>query len=227
MSHKTIVLTGCTRGIGRALLHAWDAMGHTVFGCGRNPNHVDALRADVGDRHQLAVVDIRNEARVKEWSESVIEHIGGPDFLVNNAAVVHRPAPFWETPQEEIDTLFHVNVLGTSRVLKAFLPAMILRGTGMIVNLSSGAGRSGIGGIAPYASTKWAIEGLSKSIAKELPKGMGIVPLSPGMVDTDMLRFCYGTTAGNYRNPRQWAHAAAAHILSLTPEHNGQSLSTP
>ncbi len=227
MSHKTIVLTGCTRGLGRALLHAWDSMGHTVFGCGRNAEKVEALRAQVGDRHRISAVDIADEAQVKNWSEAVIDAAGSPDFLVNNAAVVHRPAPFWETPQEEIDKLFHVNVLGTSRVLKAFLPGMIQRGTGMIVNLSSGAGRSGIGGLAAYASTKWAIEGLSKSVAEELPKGIGIVPLSPGMVDTDMLRFCYGTTAGNYRNPRLWAQAAAAYILSLTPEHNGRSVSTP
>ncbi len=227
MSQKNIVLTGCTRGLGRALLLAWDAMGHTVFGCGRNPEKVDELRAEVDCRHHISAVDIAEEVQVREWSETVIDTAGSPDFLVNNAAVVHRPTPFWETPQNEIDNLFRINVLGTSRVLKAFLPAMILRGTGMIVNLSSGAGRSGIGGIAAYASTKWAIEGLSKSVAEELPKGIGIVPLSPGMVDTDMLRFCYGTTAGNYRNPRQWAQAAAAYILSLTPEQTGRSLSTP
>ncbi|MCC5807803.1 MAG: SDR family oxidoreductase [Opitutales bacterium] len=227
MSQKTIVLTGCTRGLGRALFHAWDAMGHTVFGCGRNETAVDELRTSVDDRHRIDAVDIADGGQVKKWSETVIDATGSPDFLVNNAGVVHRPAPFWEIPQKEVEDVFRVNVLGTSRVLKAFLPAMILRGRGMIVNLSSGAGRSGIGGIAAYASTKWAIEGLSKSVAAELPKGIGIVPLSPGMVDTDMLRFCYGTTAGNYRNPRQWAQAAAAFILSLTPEHNGQSLSTP
>jgi NAD(P)-dependent dehydrogenase (short-subunit alcohol dehydrogenase family) len=104
---------------------------------------------------------------------------------------------------------------------------MIARKSGVIVNFSSGWGRSTSPEVAPYCATKWAIEGLSRALAQELPRGMASIPLSPGVINTDMLKICFGSGADSYPEPRQWAQSAAPFLLNLGPEHNGQPLSTP
>ncbi|MCC5840024.1 MAG: SDR family oxidoreductase [Opitutales bacterium] len=226
MAAKKIVLTGCTRGLGRALLEEWILDGHHLAGCGRNEKTVRELGNRFGAPHRFDVVDVSEAETVNRWASEVLRE-GLPDLLVNNAAVMHEPAPFWEIPREAIAQNFQVNLLGSIHVLQAFLPAFVQARRGMIVNLSSGAGRSGIPRISVYGSTKWAIEGLTKSIAAELPEGVGIIPLSPGMVDTDMLRACYGDQAAEHRPVQAWAKVAARFILGLTPAQSGQSISTP
>jgi NAD(P)-dependent dehydrogenase (short-subunit alcohol dehydrogenase family) len=116
-----------------------------------------------------------------------------------------------------------VNILGVTNVIRAFVPAMVERGSGVIVNLSSGWGRSASAEVAPYCATKWAIEGLTKALAEELPKGMAAVPLSPGVIDTDMLRTCFPDTASSYPKADEWAKKAGPFILGLGPEDNGRS----
>jgi NAD(P)-dependent dehydrogenase (short-subunit alcohol dehydrogenase family) len=97
----------------------------------------------------------------------------------------------------------------------------------VIVNFSSYWGRSAAAEVAPYCATKWAIEGLTAALAEELPPGMAAVPLNPGVIDTDMLRSCFGDSAGSYLGPKEWAKEAVPFILSLGPEHNGQQLTVP
>jgi NAD(P)-dependent dehydrogenase (short-subunit alcohol dehydrogenase family) len=95
----------------------------------------------------------------------------------------------------------------------------------VIVNFSSGWGRSVSPEVAPYCASKWAIEGLTKALAAELPEGMAAVPLNPGVIDTDMLRKCWGDGAAAHSNAAKWAETAAPFILGLGPRHNGQSVS--
>lgn len=90
--------------------------------------------------------------------------------------------------------------------------------------MSSGWGRSGAALVAPYCASKWAVEGLTKSVAKELPDGMAIVALNPGVINTDMLASCFGGSASLYQAPDAWAVKAAAMILNLTGADNGASL---
>src|SRR6185295_7668060 len=94
-------------------------------------------------------------------------------------------APLWRVPVEEFDQVIDVNIKGVANVIRAFLPAMIERGNGVVVNFSSGWGRSTAADVAPYCATKWAIEGLTQALAQELPKGMAAVPVNPGIIDTD------------------------------------------
>ena len=101
-------------------------------------------------------------------------------------------APLWEVPGEEFDKLVDINIKGVARVIRAFVPAMVKRGSGVIVNFSSGWGRSTSPEVAPYCATKYAIEGLTLALAQELPHGMAAVPLNPGIIDTDMLRASFG-----------------------------------
>ncbi|KAJ8772507.1 hypothetical protein K2173_027684 [Erythroxylum novogranatense] len=78
--------------------------------------------------------------------------------------------------------------------------------------------------VAPYCASKWAVEGLSRSVAKEVPDGMAIVALNPGVIHTEMLTSCFGTSASLYQEPDAWALKAATMILNLTGADNGASL---
>ena len=101
---------------------------------------------------------------------------------------------------------------------------MIKRGNGVIVNFSSGWGRSTSAEVAPYCATKFAIEGLTQALAQELPAGLAAIPLNPGVIDTDMLRSCFGGSASSYPSPQQWAKRAVPFLLKLSPRENGQPL---
>src|SRR5206468_9946823 len=101
---------------------------------------------------------------------------------------------------------------------------MLARGRGVIVNLSSGWGRSTSPEVAPYCATKYAMEGLTKSFAQELPSGMAAIPLNPGVIDTDMLRGAWGDGASSYPTSDKWAEKAAPFLLSLDAMENGKSL---
>jgi NAD(P)-dependent dehydrogenase (short-subunit alcohol dehydrogenase family) len=94
----------------------------------------------------------------------------------------------------------------------------------VIVNFSSGWGRSTGAEVAPYCATKWAIEGLTQALAQELPAGMAAIPLNPGIINTDMLQSCFGSSAAVYPTAREWAKRAVPFLLGLGPKHNGQSL---
>jgi NAD(P)-dependent dehydrogenase (short-subunit alcohol dehydrogenase family) len=79
--------------------------------------------------------------------------------------------------------------------------------------------------VAPYCATKWAIEGLTRALAQELPAGLAAIPLNPGIIDTDMLRSCFGGEAGSYPSPNEWAETAVPFLLQLGPKDNGKPLS--
>ncbi len=122
---------------------------------------------------------------------------------------------------------FWVNLKGVTHVIRHFLPAMLDHQQGIIVNLSSGWGRSTSPYVAPYCATKWAIEGLTKALAQELPKGMAAVPLNPGIIHTDMLDICFEDDASAYESPQTWVKKAVPFILKLGPQDNGVSLTVP
>ena len=94
----------------------------------------------------------------------------------------------------------------------------------MIINFSSGWGRSASPEVAPYCATKWAIEGLTQSLAQELSSGMAAIPVNPGVINTDMLRSCFGPSAADFQNPDEWAQVAVPFFLNLGPSHNGRAM---
>ena len=224
MATKLILITGVTRGLGRAMTAGLIARGHRVIGCGRSQNAIDQLSKTYGAPHRFDAVDVSDDAAVAAWAKAILAEAGPPDLLLNNAAVINRNAPLWQVPAAEFDRLVDVNIKGVANVIRHFVPAMVARGTGAIVNFSSGWGRGTDPNVAPYCASKWAMEGLSKALAQELPAGMAAIPLSPGIIDNDMLRSCFGGDAGLYPSPEEWAKTAVPYLLSLGPEDNGQSL---
>ena len=226
-SPRRIVLTGVTRGLGRALTEQFIAMGHTVLGCGRSASELEQLRRRFGSPHDFAAIDVARRDQIQAWAGRLLAESEAPDLLLNNAAIINANAPLWQVPADEFDRLIDINIKGVANVLRSFVPAMIARGRGVIVNISSGWGRSTSPEVAPYCASKYAIEGLTLALAQELPKGMAAIPLNPGIIDTQMLRSCFGDEAGQYPSAVEWAKRAAPFILKLSPGENGQSLSVP
>ncbi len=221
---KTILITGVTRGLGRALAEWYIAHGHTVIGCGRSAEILN-LRFTHPAPHDFTSVDVAEENKVALWSEHVLARHGAPDLLINNAALMNTPKPLWQVPAAEFNRLIDVNIKGVANVIRYFAPAMVARKSGVIVNLSSGWGRSTSPEVAPYCASKFAMEGLTQALAQELPAGMAAVPLNPGVIDTDMLRQAWADGASSYPKAEAWAKVAAPFILQLGPKDNGKSLS--
>jgi len=227
MTSRKIVLTGVSRGLGRALLDGFIEAGHTVWGCARSADQVAALQEQYGEPHHFAAVDIADVDAVSEWANHLIAEHGTPDLLINNAAIINPNQVLWEVPPEAFHQVTSVNINGVYHVLRAFLPAMIDQSNGVVVNFSSGWGRSTSSHVAPYCASKYAIEGMTQALAQELPSGMAAVPLSPGVVNTEMLQSCFGESADQCATPEEWALTAVPYILNIAAEDNGQSLTTP
>ena len=221
---KVIVITGVTRGLGRAMAEKFIALGHTVLGCGRNRGLIDELRHKWPKRHDFDVVDVASNGQVHNWMARLHKKCGAPELVINNAGLINRNAPLWKVDPEEFSDVIDVNIKGVANVIRHFVPVMIDRGSGVVVNFSSGWGRSTDSEVAPYCATKWAIEGLTQALAQELPAGLAAIALNPGIINTDMLRSCFGGSASTYPSAEQWARKAVPFLLELGPKHNGQSL---
>src|SRR5688500_4903067 len=117
-ARKVILLTGATRGLGRALVPKFAAAGHVVLGCGRAAEHVAALRRECPPPHDFAVVDVAVDAQARDWAARLLASHGPPDLVLNNAALMNIPAPLWQVPAAEFDALVDVNVKGVANVLR-------------------------------------------------------------------------------------------------------------
>jgi NAD(P)-dependent dehydrogenase (short-subunit alcohol dehydrogenase family) len=219
---RLVVITGVTKGLGLAMAAKFIELGHTVLGCGRSREIVETLRRTHRPPHDFAAVDVAFESQVEPWAARLLSTHGAPDLLINNAGIINKSGPLWQTPADEFDRIFAVNVNGVANVIRHFVPAMIAKKSGLVINFSSGWGRSVAKDVAPYCASKWAIEGLTMALAEELPRGMGAIPLNPGIIDTDMLRSCFGGSASRYPTPAKWAEKAVPYILSLNSRDSGK-----
>ena len=223
----TIVITGVTKGLGRALAEQYIKLGHLVIGCGRNVNIIESLSNAYPENTDFQVVDISDQKQVCFWAKDVLNKFGAPDFLLNNAGIINKNAALWDVPEQEFSDVININVKGVYNTIKEFVPNMIRIGKGTVVNFSSGWGRSTSPEVAPYCTSKWAIEGLSKSLAQDLQEGMVSVALNPGVIDTNMLRSCWDENAAMYEKPESWAKRVAPFILNISQKDNGASLTAP
>lgn len=224
---RLIVVTGVSRGLGRAMTDGFIDRGHTVIGTARSGSAISELTNRYPPPHQFTALDHSKTRQVSEWASRVVEEMGAPDLLINNAAIINANAPLWQVPDDEFSDLINTNVKGVFYTCKAFLPAMIARGSGVVVNFSSTWGRSVAADVAPYCASKFAIEGLTQALAEDLPAGLAAAPLNPGVINTDMLQSCFGDSASLYGSAVQWAETAVPFLLELDASCNGRQLTAP
>jgi len=224
---KIVIVTGVTRGLGRAAAEKLIGLGHTVLGCGRNRPQIEELRRRFPKRHDFDVVDVTSDEQVEAWIARLHKKCGAPDLVLNNAGAINQNGPLWKIPAKEFAKVIDTNLKGTANVIRHIVPNMIKKHRGVIVNLSSGWGRSADKDVAPYVATKWGIEGMTQSLALELPPGLAAIALNPGIINTEMLQSCFGESATHYPSPARWAERAVPFILKLDADDNGHALSVP
>jgi len=227
MQHRRILITGVSRGLGLAMTEEFIRLGHTVVGCARSGPAIAKLSERFPSPHRFDVVDVSNDGQVSEWAKLVIREVGAPDLLLNNAGLINENASLWNVPPDVFSRVVDVNIKGVFYVIRHFVPAMIERETGVVINFSSGWGRSTSPMVGPYCATKWAIEGLTRALADDLPYGMAAIPLNPGIIHTDMLESCFGANAAAYPSAERWAKKAVPFLLDLGQEDTGDPLTAP
>jgi NAD(P)-dependent dehydrogenase (short-subunit alcohol dehydrogenase family) len=227
MAAKIVLITGATRGLGRAMAEEFIRLGHTVLGCGRSKKEIDSLAKRFPAPHHFSPVDVSSDDEVSAWANLLLKAYAPPDLLLNNAGVINKNARLWEIDADEFSMVIDVNLKGTANLIRHFAPAMIRRKQGVVVNFSSGWGRSTDAEVAPYCATKWGVEGLTQAFSQELASGMAAVALNPGIINTEMLQSCFGGSASSYPSPADWAKSAVPFLLKLGPSDNGKQLTVP
>ena len=201
---KHVMITGCTRSLGLAMARSFAAKGWRVSGCGTKQDAVERLAGELGkpkNGHLIRTCDVTSAEDVAALAGGILAAAGAPDLLLNNVAIINPNAPLWEVSPDAFSRVIDVNLKGIHPVLRAFLPAMIARGNGVIVNFSSGWGRSTSPEVAPYCCTKWGVEGLTRALSQELPSALAAVALNPGIIDTEMLQSTFGASPSDFPAP--------------------------
>ncbi len=232
---KLVVITGATKGIGLGLVGKFINCGWRVAGCGRSIKAIQELQNKYGSENLFSVVDIKDNASVAKWAKEVTSKMGNPSILINNAALINHPKVLWEISSAEFADIMDTNVLGTVNTLRHFIPLMLQKGKGIIVNMSSGWGVNGKvtfspcwagwENFSPYCASKFAIEGLTQSLSQELPEGLTAVTLAPGASNTDMLHKALPEGANQYPTAEQCAAIIVPYILNIKPSDSGKHLS--
>ena len=178
---RTALVTGAGNGLGRAIAEAVAAAGARTILVGRNPEKLAAVAAGIGSGARAEVGDVADERSVAALAERVADE--DVSILVNNAGVAGPVAPLVDIAVDDWDDVFAANVRGVFLMCRAFLPAMIARGAGDVINLASVSGKRPLARRTPYTASKMAVIGLTATLAHEVgPLGVIVNSLSPGPV---------------------------------------------
>lgn len=224
MNHsKTLFITGISSGFGKALALEALAAGHSVIGTVRNHEALQAFEALSNERAHGVILDVTDFERIDSVIADVESRHGPVDVLVNNAGYGHEGI-FEESPLQEMRRQFDVNVFGAVAVTKAIVPYFRQRRSGHIINITSMGGTITMPGIAYYCGSKFALEGISDTLSKELaPFNIFVTAVAPGSFRTDW--------AGRsmQRTPRSIADYDASFdpVRQAREEKNGKQLGDP
>ncbi|HET6524374.1 glucose 1-dehydrogenase [Sphingopyxis sp.] len=186
LAGKVAIVTGAAQGMGAATARLFAAEGAKVVLCDVVEDKGQETAAEIGESAVFEKLDVRSEADWDRVVAATVQRFGQLDILINNAAVVHF-SPIEAMPAGDIERVLAINVMGTMLGAKYAAREMTKAGRGVIVNISSVDGLRGCNGLSAYTASKWAVRGLSKSLAFELgPRGIRVCTVHPGGVNTQM-----------------------------------------
>ena len=181
LAGRTALVTGGGSGLGAAITRALHGAGASVVITGRRPEPLAQLAAEL-DRVDYRICDVSDPVAVTDLAESLVDQ--EISIVINNAGVAGPVAPLVDIDVDEWDEVFDINVRGVFLVCKAFLPSMVARGRGDVINLASVSGKRPLVRRTPYCASKMAVIGLTSTLAFEVgPSGVNVNTLSPGPVD--------------------------------------------
>jgi NAD(P)-dependent dehydrogenase (short-subunit alcohol dehydrogenase family) len=197
MSNQVVLITGALTGIGRAAAIAFGKKGAKVVVSGRRDEAGRELASELralGAEAEFINADVRKEDDVRALVDKTVERFGRIDVAVNNAGTEGHPGPITDQTPESYAATFDTNVLGVLLSIKHEARVMQGQGAGSIINISSTYGHEGAAGAAVYVGSKHAVEGITKSAARELAtSGIRVNAVAPGPTDTGMLTRFTGT----------------------------------
>jgi 3-hydroxybutyrate dehydrogenase len=215
---RGVVITGGGRGIGKAVARYLAEQGAAVVVSARTTKEIEGVAAElVADGHTAYAVtcDVADEASVLAMATAATAHLGTVDILVNNAGIAPSN-PVKRVPLEEWNRVMAVNVTGTFLCTKAFLPGMLERSWGRIINVASIAGLRGSKFIATYCASKHAQIGFTRALAAEVAEnGITVNAICPGYVDTPMTEY---SVVQMVEKAGVTAEEALKHILATSPQ---------
>jgi NAD(P)-dependent dehydrogenase (short-subunit alcohol dehydrogenase family) len=192
---KQIVVTGGSKGLGRALTLRYASEGARVAICARSSDELNRLNIELSSRgaHILCLpCDIADPEQVGQFARSVLEDLGTVDVLVNNASILGPRIELVEFSKPSWDRVIDVNLNGLFNVTKAFLPSMVASRSGSIINVTSSVGKKGRARWGAYAVSKFAMEGFTQTLADEVRTfGIRVNSVNPGPMDTGMRHAAY------------------------------------
>jgi len=212
LTGQVAVVTGAGRGIGSAIAARLASLGATTVLCGRTRQNLqktaDAI-ASKGGGAAVTECDVTDLKSVEALAAYVQNSLGRTDILVNNAGVGAFSCPLHQMPPDEWERVLNTNLRGVYYCIRSFADMMIGAGQGHIVNISSLAGKNALPNGAAYAASKWALNGLSYSVAEELRgHGIRVSVVCPGSVDTDLSPHT-GKDPAKMLQPADVAHVVA------------------
>ncbi|CAI0991191.1 3-oxoacyl-[acyl-carrier-protein] reductase FabG [Serratia entomophila] len=179
------LITGSSRGLGQQLAQAVLAAGHRLVATARQPQQLQALADRYGDRVVTVALDVTDAAAAQRAVQTAVERFGRLDVLVNNAGYGNI-APVEEADEADFRAQIDTNFYGVFNVTRAALPLLRRQGGGHIIQISTIGARLGVPGLSAYHTAKWAVEGFSESLAKEIaPFGVKLTMVEPGGFRTD------------------------------------------
>jgi NAD(P)-dependent dehydrogenase (short-subunit alcohol dehydrogenase family) len=216
------LVTGSSRGVGRALAEAVLVKGHKLVATARDPRALSGLVERYGDRVRATTLDVTDEKAAAAAVQLAVEAFGRLDVLVNNAGYGDL-ASIEDTSFEQFRAQIETNLFGVINVTKAAIPLMRRQGSGHIIQFSSVGGRIGPIGRGAYAAAKWGVEGFSEVLAKEIgPLGVKVTIIEPGGFRTD---FAGSSSSIDEGNPVYDATVGA--VARFQREYNGAQPGDP
>ena len=220
LTGQVAVVTGAGRGIGEAIAAQLATLGATTILCGRNRKNLENAANGItskGGRAAVAECDVAELSSVETLAAYVRKSFGRTDVLVNNAGVGAFAAPLHQMPPDEWERVLNTNLRGVYYCIRSFADMMIRARRGHIINISSLAGKNALPNGAAYAASKWALNGLSCSVAEEL-RGYGIrvSVVCPGSVDTELSPHT-GKDPSKMLQPADVAHVVAM-LVTQAPQ---------